>query len=73
MAILRSMAASPCKCSSDAKKSVLMTFSHRQVSAAGAGVESQAPDAGDATGTAALRVSFRHAAAPAPDAQAGPP
>ncbi len=34
---------------------------------------SRAPDAEDASGTATLRVSFRHAAAPAPDAQAGPP
>jgi hypothetical protein len=37
------------------------------------GIESQASYAADASGTATLRVSFRHAAAPAPDAQAGPP
>jgi hypothetical protein len=35
--------------------------------------ESQACDVEDASGTAALRVSFLHAAAAAPDAQAGPP
>ena len=34
---------------------------------------SQAPDAADASGIATLRVLFRHAAASAPDAQAGPP
>jgi hypothetical protein len=34
---------------------------------------SQAPDAAYASGIATLRVFFRHAAASAPDAQAGPP
>jgi len=44
------------------------------VAAAGrASARSQAPDAVDASGIATLRVLFRHAAAPAPDAQAGPP
>jgi hypothetical protein len=43
------------------------------VAAAESGVEPQAPDAEDVTGTAALCVFFRNAAAPAPDAQAGPP
>lgn len=43
------------------------------VAAAGLGAGSQAPDAADASGIARLRVLFRHAAASAPDAQAGPP
>jgi hypothetical protein len=43
------------------------------VAAAESGVEPQGAWADEATGTATLRVFFRHAAAPAPDAQAGPP
>jgi hypothetical protein len=43
------------------------------VAAAGPSATPQALEAEDASGTAIPRVSFRHAVAPAPDAQAGPP
>ena len=43
------------------------------VAAARTGRQVAGADAVDASGIATLRVLFRHAATPAPDAQAGPP